>query len=255
MTVSRALADRLAAPLSAPLSAGFAALARIRGGEAVHSRGLVLGGSLAVARPVRPLGAPVLDRPGPYAVQARLSWGLGPVGPLPDVPGLGLRVLDADGRGGLQDLLVDGSLAPPWDAVLRVRRDLRGWYGSPLRLRLGGPAGRPVRVAARLETHGADPPGPLRLDGAREAAAAGRLRVRLVVHSGRRTLASAVAVLDEVAEPANPERPRFDVANTAGGLVTAGFWHEVRRHTYAASRRGDPRTRDPATASTVAETG
>jgi hypothetical protein len=258
--------------VAAPLAAGFERLAARRGGEAVHRRGLVVGGRVRMRPGPVPTGAVLLDHDRTYAVRARLSWGFGTGGRLPDVTGLGVRVLDADGRGGVQDLLVDGSLPPPYDPVPVLRRDLAGWYGSLLRLRLGGPAGPAVHLAARVDAGagGADD-GPaarlaarvgagsggaddrpaaqvgagrerMRLAGARAAAEAGRLRVTLIVHDRHRALATGQVVLDEPADPANPPRPRFDLANTAGGLVYAGFVQAVRQRTYTASRQGDPRT-------------
>jgi len=218
------------------LSAGFARLAGWRGGEGVHHRGVVLAGTLQLQRQTGQLRAPLLDRPGPYRILARLSWAVGPFDLLPDVAGLGLRVLDADGAGGVQDLLVDSSRPPPRDRVLVPRRDLAGWYGTPLRLRLGGPGGPKVQVAARVDGGC----GRLTLNSARAAAAAGRLRMLLVVHHRGRLLATGRGRLDEV--PAPEARLRFDVGATAGGLVTSGFWHTQRQRTYTASRRATPRT-------------
>jgi hypothetical protein len=226
--------------VAGPLSAGFERLAARRGGEAVHRRGLVVAGRLRMRPGSEPTGAGLLDREQEYAVQARLSWGVGPVRWLPDLPGLGVRVLDADGRGGLQDLLVDSSLPPRRDRLLVPRHDLAGWYGTPLRAHLGGPTGPLANVAARVVAAGDRHS--LTLDTARAAAAAGQLHVLVVVHDGRRELATGRIELADPADPADPARPRFDLDNAAGGLVHTGFWHAVRRRTYASSRRGDPRT-------------
>jgi hypothetical protein len=231
--------DALLEAVARPLSAGFGRLAGRRGGEAVHRRGLLAAGRLEMRPGPVPTGAVLLDRDGSYGVLARLSWGVGPVGRLPDLAGLALRVADADGAGGVQDLLVDSSRPPPRDRVLVFRRDLAGWYGTPLRLRTAGPAGRLVQIAARVTVDGTDRR--LTLDGARTAAAAGRLRVLLLVHDRRRLLAAGDVRLTGVAAPADPPRPRFDLGNEAGGLLSAGFWHTLRQRTYAASRRGDPR--------------
>lgn len=235
MDLRRALADRVA-PLT---GAAFSRLAERRRGEAVHHHGVALGGSLTLApRGGGPLGAPLLDRPGRYRVRARLSWGLGRAAG-PDVAGLALRVLDADARGGAQDLLLDGSRPAPRDRVLVLRRDLAGWYGTPLRLRLGGPHGPKVQVAVRLE---AGRPERLTLAGVRDAAAAGRLCGLLLVHDAGQLLGTGWLRLDEVRGPADPPRPRFDLGVDAGGLVGTGFWHELRQRSYAASRRADPRS-------------
>jgi hypothetical protein len=210
------------------LAAAFARLAARRGGEGVHTAGVPLAGTLELGPRVPVPGVPLLDRPGSYEVTARSSWGVGPVRGLPDLPGLGLRVLDADGRGGHQDLLLDASRPAPHDRVLVLRRTLAGWYGSPLRLRLGGPDGPKANVAVRL--HG----GRVGLAELRT----GRIDGTLLVHAGGRLLAAGDLVLRATAGPAEP---RFDLRADAGGLVSAGFWTDLRVRTYAASRDGDPR--------------
>jgi hypothetical protein len=227
-------------PAGTALAAVFARLAARRGGEGVHTAGLPLAGTLELRPRVRVPGVPLLTRPGSYAVTARSSWGVGPLRGLPDIPGLGLRVLDADGRGGRQDLLLDGSWPAPHDRVLVLRRSLAGWYGTPLRLRLGGPAGPKANVAVRL--YG----GRLGLDGLRTA---GRVDGMLLVHAGGRLLAAGELTLRPVT---GPDGPRFDLRADAGGLVSAGFWTDLRVRTYAASRDGDPR---PVTRTAGAATG
>jgi hypothetical protein len=218
----------LTRPAGAALAAGFVRLAARRGGEGVHTAGLPLTGTLALRPRLELPGVPLLRGPGTYAVTARSSWGIGPVRGLPDVAGLGLRLHDADGRGGVQDLLLDSSLAAPHDRVLVLRRSLAGWYGTPLRLRLGTPGGPKVNVAVRLRG------GRVGLDTVAAAGIAGTL----LVHTGDRLLAAGELSL----RPADgPPGPRFDLRADAGGLVSAGFWTDLRVRTYAASRDGDPR--------------
>jgi len=236
----------LTRPIGAALAAVFARLAARRGGEAVHTRGVELAGTLAMEprsragavllEPRSRAGAVLLDRPGTYDVRARLSWGLGPWGPLPDVPGLGLRVLDADGRGGIQDLILDGCLPVPHDRVPVLRRELAGWYGTLLRLRRGAADGPKVQVAVRLDGAGRD-----------LADAAGGLAGRLVAHDRGRLLAVGTLRLDP-AGPGDEGRTRFDLGSAAGGLVSAGFWHDLRVPSYAGSRQGDPRPATPTAA-------
>ncbi|HEY6749387.1 MAG TPA: hypothetical protein VI357_27185, partial [Mycobacteriales bacterium] len=134
-----------------------------------------------------------------------------------------------DGRGGVQDLLLDGSLAAPHDRVLVPRRSLAGWYGTPLRLRLGAPDGDKANVAVRLRG---------RRVGLDSNAAAGGIAGTLLVHAGGRVLAAGDLTLRTADGPAEP---RFDLRADAGGLVSAGFWTDLRVRTYAASRDGDPR--------------
>lgn len=226
----------LTEPLGAALGAGFARLAARRGGEGVHTAGVRLTGTLAVEPRSGPPGVPLLARPDRYGVQVRLSWGVGPFRGLPDVPGLGLRVLDADGAGGIQDLLLDGSRPAPRDRVLVVRRTLAGWYGTPLRLRLGTPDGPKVQVAARLRWGGR---GRLGLADVRADPAA--VRGLLLLHGGGRVLGTGRLELHAVTDPTDPDAPRFDLGADAGGLVSAGFWHDLRARAYADSRAGDPR--------------
>lgn len=223
-------------PLGAALGARFARLAARRGGEGVHTTGVRLTGTLAVEPRTAAPGVPLLARPGRYGVQVRLSWGLGPVRGLPDVPGLGLRVLDADGAGGVQDLLLDGSRPAPRDRVLVPRRSLAGWYGTPLRLHLGAPDGPKVQAAVRLRWGGE---GRLGLADVRADPAA--VRGLLLLHGGGRVLGTGRLELNAGAGPADPDAPRFDLGADAGGLVSAGFWHDLRVRAYADSRAGDPR--------------
>ncbi|HST67407.1 MAG TPA: hypothetical protein VLM05_19700, partial [Mycobacteriales bacterium] len=58
-----------------------------------------------------------------------------------------------------------------------------------------------------------------------------------LVHAGGRVLAAGDLALRTADGPAEP---RFDLRADAGGLVSAGFWHDLRVRTYAASRDGDP---------------
>lgn len=223
---ARALLTR---PAGAALAAGFVRLAARRGGEGVHTAGLPLTGTLEL-RPRREVpGVPLLRGPGSYAVTARSSWGVGPVRGLPDLPGLGLRLHDADDRGGVQDLLLDGCRPAPHDRVLVLRRSLTGWYGTPLRLRLGGPDGEKVNVAVRLRGGRV---------GLTDVAAAGGIAGTMVVHAGGRLLAAGDLTLRTADGAADP---RFDLRADAGGLVSAGVWTDLRVRTYAASRDGDPR--------------
>ena len=223
-------------PIGAALGAGFAWLAARRGGEGVHTSGVRLTGTLAVEPRSAPPGVPLLARPDRYAVHVRLSWGAGPVRGLPDVPGFGMRVLDADGAGGAQDLLLDGSLPAPRDRGLVLRRTLAGWYGTPLRLHLGTPDGPKVQAAVRLRWGG---PGRLGLDAVRADPAA--VRGLLLLHGGGRVLGTGRLELGAVTGPTDPDGPRFDLGADAGGLVSAGFWHDLRARAYADSRAGDPR--------------
>lgn len=218
----------LTRPAGAALAAGFARLAARRGGEGVHTAGVALTGTLELRPGVQVPGVPLLERPGSYAVTARSSWGVGPVRGLPDLPGLGLRLHDADGRGGVQDLLLDGSRPAPHDRVLMLRRSLSGWYSTSFRLRAGGPGGAKVDVAVRLRGDRV---------GLAGIAAAG-IGGTLVMHADGRLLAAGDLLLEPSDDSA---QPRFDLRAGAGGLVSAGVWHDLRVRTCAASRDGDPR--------------
>lgn len=215
-------------PLVAAGTAAFRLASRVRGERAIHARGRTLTGRLSVTGGVA-TGAALLDVPGRYDALVRLSRSVGLPLPLPDVLGLALRVLDAHGPGGHQDLLMDSTRPQP---VLRrfpwIARDHLGVvYGSLLPYEVagehlllgaralpgqGGATLAELPDALGLELLVATPHGPwrpwgvLRTDG------------RLPAPLGRQT--------------------RFNPWTTGGGIRPSGPWQTWRRQAYDAARVG-----------------
>jgi hypothetical protein len=204
-------------------TAAVRAASRVRGERVIHARGRTLTGRLSVPGGAG-TGAPLLDAPGSYDVLVRVSRSAGLPLPLPDVLGLGIRVLDAHGAGQHQDLLLDSTRPEP---VLRrfpwVGRDhLGALHGSLLpydvagtRLLLGARAlGGSATLAElpdeiALELLLATPHGPWRSWG--------------------------VVRTDGVLPAPQGRQTRFNPWTTGGGIVPAGPWQQWRRRAYGAS--------------------
>ena len=86
----------LTSPRTTTGTALFRLASRARGERAIHAKGRTLTGRLSVTGGVG-TAAPLLDAPGSYDVLVRASRSVGLPGPLPDVLGLAVRVLDAHG--------------------------------------------------------------------------------------------------------------------------------------------------------------
>lgn len=201
----------------------------VRGERAVHNRGTTIAARLLVSGGT-PFGVPLLDDPGRYDAVVRFSRAVGLPDQLPDVLGIGVRVLDAHGAGQPQDLLLDSTVDLP---VLRrlplPRYDFLGVpYCSLTAYELGGrrvllglfPDADAPRTASLEQLAG-------RGDGA---------RLRLAV-SGRRSWRT-VAVL-ELGHPVPDGRSvRFSPDNTGGGIRPVGWLQDLRRDAYRASHVG-----------------
>jgi hypothetical protein len=106
------------------------AVAEARRGRALHTRGTTYHATLRIAEHGRVYGVPLLDRPGAFRAIVRLSRGAGLPPGWPDVMGLAVRILDADGAGADADLLVSTVLgaAPLARQVPFPRRRHHGPY-------------------------------------------------------------------------------------------------------------------------------
>lgn len=197
--------------LSHVVAGAFRTASRIRGKRVLHPRGHAVAGRVTVTGTAR-TGAELLDRPGSYAAQVRLSRAVGLPAPLPDGFGLAVRVLDAYGAGRHQDLLMTSSAAAPWLRRLPLPVFRPSFYGTLLpydvqgtHLLLGA-----RQVGDRLELLSATPDGPWQ-------------------PWGELTLGEP---LDD-----GLEIP-FNVWTTGGGLAPAGLLMRLRRDAYPASRQG-----------------
>lgn len=211
----------MTALLTTPMAVGSATVARavhlasrLRGERVIHPRGTTRTGRLEVHGVDLP--ARLLRTPATYDVVVRLSRSLGLPRPLPDVLGIAVRVLDAYGEHGHQDLLLDTGASPPLLRRLPLPRTTRSaMHSSLLRYDAGG-----VRV----------------LLGAREVT---RDRWELVVASphGSWQTWGAVTLGPQLRAPLGRQL-RFDPWTTGDDLRPAGVLNALRRGAYSASHVG-----------------
>ncbi|MEV4537500.1 phosphodiesterase [Asanoa sp. NPDC049518] len=204
----------------------FRALARVRGGRAVHKVGRTFQATLTCFGDSRS-GIPLLDRPGVHPAVVRLSRGAGLPRGWPDVLGVAVRVPDGGGAGVDLDLLVSTTVgaAPIARSIPLPRRSLASTYTSI--------AGYPTRRGRRLLAVLPDGPGGFRVCTATRL---GRWRV-----AGRIVLGAPL--------PAEHDRRlAFDPLMTAvPGVVADGLLWRVRAVAYRESRRGRLFAAEPGT--------
>lgn len=209
-----------------------ATVAFLTGRRVVHPVGVSFDAELEVFDPPLPLLADtVLGRPGRRAVVVRLSRGYGRPLDRRDVHGFALRIPDADGSGGDQDLLL---------ATVRrglFGRDATGFterYGPTFSsmLRLGVPSGRTVVVRAR-------PRQPMPGDGTIHAGGGNGLRFDLGVgESPRDVRVIGTVSLEEARTAEETQRLAFSVGRAAGGIRPTGVLNTTRTLVYPASHLG-----------------
>jgi hypothetical protein len=219
----------------------FGLLSRVRGARALHPNGRVYTAVIEVA-PAAPM------RPGRYRAMVRFSRGIGLPEPWPDALGLAVRLFDADGEGGVQDLLLTSS------SPAVVRRHLvfpargygKAFYSSVLSVRADG---RAVVVGARPIWSG--PQRPLVRLAELDRAVGAELRGFELL------LAQAIGVwtplariyLDQPVQAGDSEALRFDPYHHSGGLAPIGMLNAVRRRSYAASQAQPAKRSQPSAAS------
>jgi hypothetical protein len=204
-------------------------LTRLRGARVFHPHGRAYATEVEVG-PTAPIA------PGRYRGIVRLSRGLGLPEPWPDVLGLAVRMLNADGVGGMQDLLLVSSL--PAVAGRHVILPGRGYGGAFYSSVL------PVRTGSRTMIVGALPvwtghPQPLARLAEIDRAVGSALRGFDLLLAGPVGAWSHLARVDLTrALPAqDSEAVRFDPYHQAAGLAPAGVLNALRRRSYAASQR------------------
>jgi hypothetical protein len=207
-----------------------------RHARSFHPRGRTFRARLRVSGDQRFAGT-VLGDAGEYDGLVRFSRGAGVAEPLPDMLGLALRLTDADGAGGLQDLLMLSSRSSVGvrNVIVPQRDYVTAFYSSIDRL----------SVADHTLVLGAAPvltgsPGSLaRLDDLASAISASRIDVVVSVASPLGSW-TPVATLTPGAEvPGDKsEGLRFSPFHTAGGVEPVGVVNALRRLAYAGSQRG-----------------
>jgi hypothetical protein len=202
-------------------------------------RGRSFRATLSVAG-AHPDGVTVLDRPGDHDAVVRLSRGAGVPEPLPDALGLAVRLLDADGRGGWQDLLLvsSGTGVGARHVIVPESRYDVATYSSLTPFRLG--TERVVLGASALEGVGGRAGWP-RLADVADAAATGTAAFALSTAplTGRWTRRGVLRLGGELTGPES-ESLRFTPFHRAGGIVPVGVVNALRRRAYADSQAARP---------------
>ena len=200
---------------TAAVAAGFGAAARLRRAAALHPLGTATPATVHRHGLPRPTGVPWLDEPGVDQALVRFSRAGGLPPPLPDVLGLGIRVLGADGPA---DLLL--STAPRGRLARHVPRPARG------------PRSASYTCLVPFEA-----PSGAAMVGARPEGAAFALEVAGRGQPWRRFARLVVAATpDQV--PAHHEDLDLDpVLHPVPGLRMPAWLADLRGPAYAASRR------------------
>jgi hypothetical protein len=218
--------DRTVGRLVAPT---FGLLTRLRGARVFHPHGRAYATEIDVG-PTAPIA------PGRYQGIVRLSRGLGLPEPWPDVLGLAVRMLNADGLGGIQDLLLVSSLpAVCGRHLILPGRGYGGvFYSSVL----------PVRTGGRAMIVGAGPvwtgdPQPLARLAEIDRAVGSALRGFELLLAGPLGAWSHLAQvgLTRALPEQDSEAVRFDPYHQAAGLAPVGVLNALRRRSYGASQR------------------
>ena len=202
----------------------------VRGERAVHAKGTTLHARLIVPGGTR-LGVPLLDEPGTHPAVVRFSRSVGLPDALPDVLGVGVRVLDAHGPGAHQDLLFDSTSPLPFARRLPLPTyDLLGSaYGSLTPYELAG------RRHLLWVLPDASAPSTRSLD--QLAGRGDGTRLRLAVSSAHGS-PREVAVLELGSTSPGGRQIRFSPDVTGGGIRPAGWLQDLRRSAYRASHVG-----------------
>jgi hypothetical protein len=220
-------------PLGSAIHGLFALLSRLRGARSLHPKGVAYAGVLTIEGLGEPTGSGFLDRPATYDALVRCSRGGGLPEPLPDVLGIALRAVDADGPGRPRDLLLASSAAPPVARHLLVpgvrfgRRICSSIlpYRVPGGLLLLGAAMRDGASVAAMRAGAA----PMAIDLLAASPTGPWRRVGTLTPQRRLRDAESAAL-------------GFDPWHAGPDLQPAGFLNALRRPAYAGSRSGRPRT-------------
>lgn len=211
-------------------AAVFRAGARLRGARAFHPVGVAYRAAVEIEEDS---ASPAL-RPGTLVAVVRFSRGAGLPRPLPDIHGIGLRVLDAHGPGKHQDVLVSSVASPGVGRyVLRPGWTISGpSYSSIAPYR--GPSGDLLLGARFAPVERYDL---ARLDDVVEA---GRCRLELVAAHplGPWRSIGTVSVHHNRLSEEEERALQLNPWNTAEGFTPKGWLNRLRRPAYAASQQG-----------------
>jgi hypothetical protein len=199
---------------------------RARGERVIHAKGRAYDATLVLLPGADTLAVPLVRGPRKRPVLVRFSRGAGLPDNLPDVLGLAVRIPDADGHGGVQDLLMStAGRQPGWRQVPWPSRDLlRSTYSSLVTYDVAG-------SALLVGTVADDEAGATDLE---------RLRGRtLLLATADRTGRWEPFARLVIGAPLSDEAGRrigFDVAHDAGGFRPQGPFRSLRAKAYPQSR-------------------
>ena len=202
----------------------------------LHPAGRSFDGELTVRGAPTTTGAGLLDRPARHRVTVRVSKGGGTPGGWPDILGLAIRV-PGPHEDGPSDLLLSTAGRGRLSRHLPTpRRGFDTFFGSILAYRAGGPAGRPLYLAAVPEPGGQ--PWGASLDSVAAAARTGRASLLLVVADGADLHPWAQLTLGRELSGETDAELAFDpVRHTTAGLHPDGLVHATRAAAYRWSQR------------------
>jgi hypothetical protein len=219
----------------------LAAVAAVRRAKAVHPDGVAYDARfVAAGTPAAPRAAELLRERREYRAIVRFSRSVGVPHPIPDLLGMGIRVIDAYGRGRHQDFLLVSSadhhvmhhlFLPARDVQQRPYSSAVPYRAGDERFIVGAlPDPRSPRMQGRTEFD--------RLDA---AAVTGRLRFQFAVAAVRGRF-RPVAELHIAGRLDELDALRFNPWNTGGGLEPAGWLNGARDRAYKLSQAAWRRT-------------
>jgi hypothetical protein len=200
------------------------AASKLRGERVLHPKGQAFGATVTVLPAAGWLGVALAAGPAERSAVVRLSRAVGLPDRLPDVLGLAVRIFDADGHGGVQDLMLASSgRRAGLRHLLAPRRDpLRATYTSITPCTVNG---RRLLVGAFPRNVG--PTG--RVSGSWFDLATAPVR-------GDWSTFAELRLGDQLTEA---ESIGFDVRNNAGGFGVDPVLRKLRAAAYPAARSAD----------------
>jgi hypothetical protein len=222
----------------------LAGVAAARGGKAVHPDGVVYRTRLVVDGAAHaPQASELLSTPSTHSAVMRFSRSVGLPRPLPDLLGVSLRVPDAYGPGGHQDLMAVSSIdLPVLHHIFVPAGDVQQRpYSSSLPYRAGGET---IIIGVTPDPSSPRPAGGDEFDRLERAARTGRLVFGLSVASvgGRFRRVGSLHVQERLRETL--DALRFNPFNCGSGLEPVGVLNRLRDYAYPMSqaawgRRGE----------------
>jgi hypothetical protein len=159
-------------------------------------------------------GVALFDEPSTQQATVRFSRGVGLPEPLPDIPGIALRLRDVHGRGRHQDLMMNASLDLPVLHHLML----------------------PARTGVFSSILAYDVAGTIRLFGALQDSESS-FRLAVAPLSGRFRTVATVRLGSPLPQP-RADALRFNPWHTGGGIRPAGPFQRARAAAYRGSQSG-----------------